>query len=235
VRFWNGQPGVGSQLGLVTATTVLSRYQGAPTVAIIWPTVATDVHDIYVEVNPEQSISETIYTNNTISATLDFKSDLTVNAITFDPPNPLLEDGQEVTITISAQVQNVGHLAAIDVRVRFWDGDPDGSGTQIGGDQIIAPNPADPLGRNEVATAQVTWTTDVSGTHEIYARVDPDNAIGEIDESNNERVETIWLVTDRLYLPLIFKGSSGVSGASITGDFEDFIKIKLPTPQVAPH
>jgi hypothetical protein len=230
VRFWDGQPGVGTQLGLVTATTVLSRYQGAPTVAITWPTVATNVHDIYVEVNPEQSITETIYTNNTISATLDFKSDLTLNAITFDPPDPLLEKGQEVTITISAQVQNVGHLAAVNVRVRFWDGDPGGGGTQIG-DQIIAPNPADPLGRDEVATAQITWTTDVSGTHEIYVRVDPDNAIGEIDEGNNERVETIWLAVDRLYFPLIFKNdSAGAAGASVSAEFEDGVKIRLPTP-----
>ncbi|MFB0533463.1 MAG: CARDB domain-containing protein, partial [Anaerolineae bacterium] len=232
VRFWDGEPGVGTQLGGdQVVSNVPSRYQGAPTAAITWTTMAMDVHDMYVEVNPApHSITESVYANNILSATLDFKSDLTVNAIAFDPPNPLLKDGQEVTITVSGQVQNVGHLAAVSVTVRFWDGDPDGSGTQIGSDQIIATDPADPLGQDEVATAQVTWTTGVSGTHQIYVRVDPDNAIGEIDEDNNQKMETIWVAADRIFLPLILKGSSGVSGASVTSDPRDFLKIKLPTP-----
>lgn len=234
VRFWDGEPGAGTQLSSdQIVSNVPSRYQGAPTAAITWTTVATDVHDIYVEVNPEQSITETVYANNTISATLDFKSDLSAQAITFDPPHPLLGDEQVVTVTISSQVQNVGHLAAVSVTVRFWDGDPDGGGTQIGSD-LIAPDPADPLGQDEVATAQVTWTTDVSGTHEIYVQVDPDNEIGEINEDNNQSMETILVATDRIFLPLIFKEDTGVSGASISagskGFFEKIVLPPVPTP-----
>jgi hypothetical protein len=118
------------------------------------------------------------------------------------------------------------------VRLAFWDGDPTG-GRLIGTD-TINPNPADPLGQGEVSAAQATWAADQPGTHEIYVQVDPNNTIGEIDENNNQSVQTIWLPASRVYLPLISRQNSRSSGAAAATDSEPHFMINLPTPTPIP-
>ncbi|MEA1996600.1 MAG: CARDB domain-containing protein [Gemmatimonadota bacterium] len=102
-------------------------------------------------------------------------------------------------ITITALVRNKGDLPATDVAVRFYDGDPEGGGKQIGEDQVIAR-----IGPRETARASVEWRavknqTRVSSsfsldrlqsrrgyTHNtIYAVVDPDGKLEESNEANN--------------------------------------------------
>ena len=234
VRYWRGQPGTGTRLGGdQVVSSVPSRYQGpSPTTAVTWTTVATDSHQIYVQVDPANAISEADESNNTISATLDFRPDLTVDSITFDPPNPLLPDGGPMTITIRAQVRNVGHLAVVGVKTDFWDGPPGGGGTKIGS-LTIAPSPATPLGRDEEATAQIAWTTDVPGPHAIYVRVDPEHTIAEVDEGNNQAVGTVFVAADRIHMPWIFKDGDSVAGTWHGGDSDD-ARINLPAPTPVP-
>lgn len=79
---------------------------------------------------------------------------------------------------------------ARNVVVRFYDGDPDASGRQIGSDQII------PLiAATEYDRAEVEWPTDgLTGTHRLFILVDPDNAIAESDETPASNRATVSVV-----------------------------------------
>ena len=107
VRYWLGKPDTGTQLGSdQVPPDVPSRYQdSSPTTVVTWTTMATNTRQIYVQLDPANAISEAGESNNTISATLGFRPDLIVDAMSFDPPNPLLPNGGPMTITIRAQVK----------------------------------------------------------------------------------------------------------------------------------
>jgi hypothetical protein len=86
------------------------------------------------------------------------------------------------TVTVSATVRNYSNVSAYNVRVRFYLGDPDDGGQQIGADQII-PTLARAVGPE---TVSVEWTASGSGLQRIHAVVDPDNELEEMhDEVNN--------------------------------------------------
>lgn len=106
--------------------------------------------------------------------------DLTLSAssISFIPEHPSY--GQ--TVTLSADIFNNGNNEAYQVKVGFYDGDPDWGGLQIGSLQTIAsiaPN-------GGVGVASIQWTTPEGPEHrQIYVKVDPNDAITEANESNN--------------------------------------------------
>jgi len=94
------------------------------------------------------------------------------------------------TITLTAQVANSGtNVFAKDFTVRFYDGDPQNGGVQIGADQ---PTSLAGCGRNEVVS--VIWANVPAGTYQIYAVVDDDSQINETDEQNN--IVTIQIIVD---------------------------------------
>lgn len=103
------------------------------------------------------------------------------NDITFDLTIPKESD----TIMITATVNNEGNQDAPNVKVQFFNGDPDSGGTQIGNNQTIATIVAGGSG-----TANVIWTA-AQGTNYIYVRVDPDDDFFEPNELNNEAFNDI--------------------------------------------
>jgi hypothetical protein len=108
------------------------------------------------------------------------KPDLTIleNDLTLEPGSP--GPGQDVTIRV--RVSNLRAMGARNVRVRFYDGDPDAGGTPIGTVQATP----DTIVGGGFGTASLSWRVPTDGrTHVLYARVDPDNAIAETNESNN--------------------------------------------------
>ncbi|MCX7992248.1 MAG: Ig-like domain-containing protein [Fimbriimonadales bacterium] len=108
------------------------------------------------------------------------KPDLTIKEgdLTLQPFNP--GPGQQVTIR--ARVSNLRALGARNVQVRFYDGDPDAGGTPIG---TVRATP-DPIVGGSFGTAELNWTVPTDGrSHVLCARVDPDNAIAETNETNN--------------------------------------------------
>jgi len=104
--------------------------------------------------------------------------------------------GQTATITLTAEVANHGRQPADAVEVRFWDGDPDAGGTLIGAPETIPQVP----GRYEgTGVVSVTWTTLVSGTHDIWIDVDPPpGTVSESDEGNNRQAFQVNLEGDLL-------------------------------------
>ncbi|MFC1648667.1 PA14 domain-containing protein, partial [Nanoarchaeota archaeon] len=98
--------------------------------------------------------------------------------LTFNETNPDLNSN----ITIVLNVTNLGGVTANNVIVEFWEGERY-SGTAIGNDTIT-------VAVNASVLASVTWII-TSGYHSIYAYVDPDNLLEELNESNNNATTNI--------------------------------------------
>lgn len=96
--------------------------------------------------------------------------------------------GQEGGVLV--WVLNAGEVAAQNVAVRFYLGDPARGGTQIGATATIAE-----VLPQQMATANILWTPPTAGAYSIYAVVDPDNLITESSEENN-RIFTSVLVRE---------------------------------------
>ena len=84
---------------------------------------------------------------------------------------------------LRATVANFGGSDAANTRVRFLD-----NGKQIGRDKIISAVPA-----GERKTATVFWTPTTAGSHTITVKVDPLNAIAELDEANNTLTRVLFV------------------------------------------
>lgn len=114
--------------------------------------------------------------------------DLAVSEVDIDFNPSLPFEGQEVNI--SADIHNLGSTDAYPVKVKFYDGDPDSGGSQIGQEQQIMHI----LVHDESAIVTVSWdTTGKSGNHDIYVVVDRDDIIGETNEGNNKAFKSLFV------------------------------------------
>ncbi len=127
--------------------------------------------------------------------------DLTLRGFEVSPDT--VTPGQPVTFTLHARVANRGETPAANMRVRFWDSDPDAGGQQIGSDQIIG----ETLWRyGPGADVTITWPNQTLGpgqTLAIYAAVDPDDSVVEALEDNNRLRRRVWAPHVHIFLPLI--------------------------------
>jgi uncharacterized protein YkwD len=114
--------------------------------------------------------------------------DLTVSEgdIQFNPSEPY--EGEDVTLSVT--IHNDGSTDSYPVTSRFFDGDPDSGGTQIGSEQRISHI----LTHGESTIASVIWgTTGKAGYHDIYVVVDYEDIISETNEGNNKAYKTIFV------------------------------------------
>ncbi len=105
--------------------------------------------------------------------------DLSVNNADFWTTPLIIHEGDDVAL--SAGVTNLFGQALSDVEVAFYNGDP-----AAGGDLIVSKAIDFALGdHSETVTA--TWNiAGLSGLQTLYVVVDPDNAIPEMLETNNQ-------------------------------------------------
>lgn len=90
--------------------------------------------------------------------------------------------GQAVALTLSARIANQGNLLGQgNLVARFYRGNPDSGGVQIGSD-VTLPGPT---GCGETTTAAVTWTNPTPGAHTIYVRVAAAGGVVETNAANN--------------------------------------------------
>jgi hypothetical protein len=116
---------------------------------------------------------------------LVLKSDLALELLA--PATGSTPQGVAVGITATVHATNV---PAEDAVLRFYDGDPDSGGTQIGSDYNLGTvTPGTP------ETVVLSWSAYPLGLYDIYARIDPADAIDEGNESNNT-VQTTLVVYD---------------------------------------
>jgi hypothetical protein len=150
------------------------------------------VHEIYVVIDPDNILRETNKANNTAFRTITIAprlvdQDLSISAsdIGISPVAPW--EGAEVTL--SAAVHSSGARDMQNVPVAFYDGDPGQGGVLIG--QTIIPD----IPASGSAQTQVQWNTLwKSGLHYVHVVVDPQNVIGEVNESNNSAFVSVEVI-----------------------------------------
>jgi C1A family cysteine protease len=124
--------------------------------------------------------------------------DLTISAgdIHFIPSAPLIGDTVDIMARVHYDVPPKGiPLTADSVLVRFYDGNPDSGGVQIGADQIIPSITAD-----SSETAGVQWTAAGMGIHPIHVLVDPEDDFVESNETNNRAHKPLAVATNPIVL-----------------------------------
>jgi len=112
--------------------------------------------------------------------------------IAFSPAGPVAPGSR---VTIRATVHNEGGANVSGVVVRFHDGPPPFG--RIDGDQAV-PFIAGPSGEG---LASVDWLATSPGVHDICVVADPDNAIPEGNETNNEACQAL-VVASADYTPV---------------------------------
>ena len=99
-------------------------------------------------------------------------------SMSFSPKEP--EVGAPVKIKVT--VKNTGGVLARDVDVSFY----------TSGENLIETKRITTLAATTGASSvEITWEGVALGENEIMVRVDPANAIGELDETNNEITDTV--------------------------------------------
>lgn len=115
---------------------------------------------------------------------------LTQDAVPFSLAEP-------VTLTLLAEISNVGNVAITQpIQVKFLDT----GGNPIGAVQVLT---APLRGCATTGIVSVTWANVTPGAHQVRVIVDPQNAILEAIESNNELTATVLVATHQVYLPLV--------------------------------
>jgi len=145
-------------------------------------------------------------------------ADLTLSSsdITFSPVNPA--PGQPVTI--NATIRNQGVLGASTIDVTFLD-----FGVPIGQASIAS------LGAGQSAGVSVTATFPDASFRLITVRVDPSNAITELNESNNEASQVLQVGTPNFADAVMNVQASSVTtcqgrAATVSGSaFYDFASV----------
>ncbi|MAE66759.1 MAG: hypothetical protein CMJ18_21025 [Phycisphaeraceae bacterium] len=195
VRAYDGDPDAGGTP--IVEWTLSGLAVGAPTVVLdydAWTPPGTGDFDVHVVVDVDDEVNELVEDNNRAFAIVNVAPapdvSVTTSDISIDPEFPGLNE----IFDINVRVRNLGDADASNVVVRLFDGDPDAGGTQIGiGPQIAAL----PAGGSEVVS--VPYVRALDGQFKLHVRVDPDDVITEISETNNSAVRTV-LVSDSVII-----------------------------------
>jgi hypothetical protein len=113
---------------------------------------------------------------------------ITSGNITFNATSIVEND----TVAVSATFYNIGQLnVTANITARFYLGDPDAGGVQIGSDYII---PGLNTSRNHTTTINHTA---IIGLNQLYVVIDPPTAtngsVTESNETNNKAVRSFWV------------------------------------------
>ncbi len=134
-------------------------------------------------------------------------TDLWPVRLDFDPASVVWETGGSasmVTVTLTAEIANLGRQPASNVEVQFWEGEPGPSGTVVLPTYVVPEIP----GRYEgVGLASAQWIVPAPGEYTFWVVVDPNDSVIEPDEGNNRRSGrvVVMAMTARLYLPVLMR------------------------------
>jgi hypothetical protein len=177
---FNGQPITPD----ATKTITVVGAEQSQFVTMSWDTTGiTGSHDVFIVLDPSNSITESDEDNNKASTpiTISGRPDFTIDKddIKFSNDNPLVDD----TISIFITIRNIGSVSeSVDYEV--FDGFPDSDGVEIdSGEETIQDD--------DEKRIIITWTPDTSGEHVIFVRLSTRSGLDEEDDSNNEASNTI--------------------------------------------
>ncbi|MEW6215271.1 MAG: CARDB domain-containing protein, partial [Nitrospirota bacterium] len=216
VNFYKGAPGVDGVL--LGSQTILSLHPDESSrVSVDWMNIMeSGERIIYVQVDPDNQIREIREDDNDAFTILKIFSlpDLTIstNSIIFTPSAPKEGD----TVSINVTIQNKGEQGASNVPVKAYEGN-----TLIGS-QIIPS-----ISGNYQAGVSFSYdTTGKSGVHQITVIIDPDNAIIEQSDDNNQASRTFGVQDANLWLTEKYISPNGDGVKDSTQFF-----FRLNTPQ----
>jgi len=138
-------------------------------------------HTLYVVADPDDIILESNETNNTATRSFNVTGlppDLAINNndITYTPASP--EEGDSVTIL--ANIHNIGEGSATSIMVGVYEGNPNAGGIQIGSAFINF------ILSGRTQTIDIDWqTVGKEGNNDMWVVIDPDNEIEETGKLNN--------------------------------------------------
>ncbi len=134
------------------------------------------VHEVKAIVDPQNKMPESVETNNEKVITFPTQlPDLTIEQITWTPPDPTVGD----KITISVAVKNQGEAISGQAYILYYI-----DNVQVASGQV------NPVSYNTTDNQTFTWTV-TTGEHVIKAFVDPTDIVNESDEANNEGSTTL--------------------------------------------
>lgn len=159
---------------------------------IPWRAAKGGAYSFIVEMDPEKVSGDSNIADNT--AAIDFKVSETAGlnlAVSYKDmafaPNPALEG---VSMTLSAQVRNVGDVASSGFNVRFYDGDPSAGGIPLGSTSVAA------LAAGASALASVNWEVPTAAERLIFVVVDPERSqSGESSLDDNTAFAELRVLT----------------------------------------
>lgn len=99
------------------------------------------------------------------------------------PASPQIGQAAQIGLVVHRQG---GKTVLMNLKVRFYAGDPAAGGVLIGDGTIPMLSP-----RSTASTSGVAWTSSVEGEQQLYAVIDPDNQAPESDETNNRVSRTV--------------------------------------------
>lgn len=181
-RLYDGDPGDPAHAVADLPVAELQPGEEAP-VAFDYPTQdRAGSHTLYVVADADHEVAEAREDDNAAARALTVVgrlADLVLGPGDLDvlpyPP----EEGETVEIRVS--VRNAGQRDALASRLRVYRGNPRQGGVAL----AEAPLPA--LAQGATAVVSLAWdTTGAQGQHELFAVADPDYALDELDETNNE-------------------------------------------------
>ncbi len=190
VRFFIDEPGAPLDIAMVTLDIPAG---GTVAREITWKATKAGVNmPLTVQVDPNNMFAELSKNNNKVATSITINNvsltdpNLTVSyrdiVIT---PNPAIEGGNAA---ISAIVRNSGNVGASNVTVNFYRGIPGKDGLLIGTRTIAALPPSG----SEMVSVQWDGINE-AGSKIIYVRVDPENAIKELAEDDNDAYSTLYV------------------------------------------
>lgn len=129
-----------------------------------------------------------------LAASIPMQTDFYPTRLQLVGPAPLTSQGT-VTLTLEAAITNAGNSALNQQAVvRFYAGDPDQGGTQIGTDKIVRLQ-----GCGEKAVVRIVWPNVAPGVHDVTVVVSSDET--EVSVANNRLSTQIRFVTQQIFLP----------------------------------
>jgi len=180
------------------------------TVLTIPATAATGTHYIIARADGDGQVSETNENNNSYARSIQIGADLMVSSLS----SPAVA-GAGTAIAISDTVKNQGGAAAAASVIQFFlsaNSTLDAADALLGGRSVPALAPA---ATNSGSTAVTIPAGTATGTYQIIARADAEDAVPETYENNNTRYRSIAVGPDLDVTALSSPASSG-AGASIT-------------------
>lgn len=209
VTFYDGDPQTGGQpLGSTQVITQIMAGQ-SQAVQLLWTPTQVGQQRIYAWIDPTNQIAETNEGNNTVALTVIVREpapDLAVGGL-WIKGNAIHNHPTPLSVTIA----NYGELAAANVMVQFFEGDPQPGGVQIGTTQVITLFPAGAA--RQVTT---TWLPSAAGMQTVYVWADFAGVIPELNETNNSSMQSFPVREPGVDLGLAYQALQG-SGELVVG------------------